>query len=64
MQIHLHANSVFELISLISVDRKMNVHPQNTDVESYVAPPPQLRLKGQMMAIPHMEIMAFLCSPV
>lgn len=61
----MHSNCMFELVSVKAVNRYTR---SNTDNSSpgmeFSNPPPQLKLKGQMMRLPHEDnLMLFLCSP-
>ena len=61
MQIVTHSNCVFELISTEPVTR-VEV-PTSPDLEP-PAPPPTLKLKGEMLLLKEAQSIAFLCSPV
>jgi hypothetical protein len=62
LQICLHANCVFELISLVEVVRKPVLQDASDMADQ--SPPLPLRLKGQMLPLAQMKAVAFLCSPV
>ena len=61
----MHTNCMFELVTVEKITRRV---PQGSGKTSpsmqYAGEPPQLKLKGQMMAISHGDFMMFLCSPV
>ena len=61
MQIVTHSNCVFELVSTESV-AKVDI-PTTPDLEP-PAPPPKLKLKGEMLLLKEAQSIAFLCSPV
>ena len=63
LQILMHTNCSFELIS---IDLVMRPHIKGTESPTmqYTDAPPNLRLKGQMMLTPSRDFIMFLCSPV
>jgi len=63
-QICNHTNCMFELISVDPVMRAIHPsHQRSSSGMEYSAPPPQLRLKGQMMVLSNLSSIAFLGSP-
>lgn len=56
LQILLRTNCTFELHSVRRVQKQMSLDASTSQA-------PYLKLKGQMMLLPDVGLMAFLCSP-
>lgn len=64
VQILMHTNCVFELISTDQVQRHVLSEGSRSPYFDLEDPPPHLRLKGQMLPLAEHERVIFLCSPV